>query len=307
MFSIQQLTYFVTVSKRGSLSAAAKELDVTVQAVSRGLIEFERQFQEDLFVRRSHGVELTAFGCKLYYKAKDVLAGVSDLTAFASSSGNKAQEELSLMLCSPSFATKHIVNKHIVSFVNKSIDIEPHVTLGSRDACINALFTGSIDAFITLGTTELPLLDVLQVGTVSTGALLMEFADLAKKSSVTLDDFADRPLCVSPQFDFFFQTVRDELSERHPDVRLDISEPTLLDVYRVLARERGCFVVPAIPEFGELFPGAVICPFAPEDAVDIPICLVSKKDDKSPAYVSLERSLAKIIPSIRGIGDELFR
>ena len=45
-------------------------------------------------------------------------------------------------------STKHIVNKHIVSFVKKSIDIEPHVTLGSRDACINALFTGSILSLI---------------------------------------------------------------------------------------------------------------------------------------------------------------
>lgn len=306
MFSIQQIKYFVTVSERGSLSAAAKELNVTVQAVSRGLIEFERQFDEDLFVRRSHGVELTPFGCKLYYKAKDVLTGVSDLNSFTSESNGKAQEDLSLMLCSPPFATKHLVNKHIASFVKKSIGVESEVTLGYRGECVDALYAGSIDAFITLGTTDLPLLDVLRVGTVSTGALLMEFADLAKKDSVSLADFADRPLCVPPQFDFFSQTVLDGLSDR-PGVRLDTSEPTLLDVYRVLARERGCYVVPAIPEFGELFPGAVIRPFAVEDAVDIPICLVSRKGDKSSAYKSFELSLAKIIPSIRGIGDALFR
>lgn len=306
MFSIQQIKYFVTVSERGSLSAAAKELDVTVQAVSRGLIEFERQFDEDLFVRRSHGVELTPFGCKLYYKAKDVLAGVSDLSSFTSESEGTTHEGLSLMLCSPPFATKHIVNRYIASFVKKSIDVEPSVALGYKDACVDALFAGSIDAFITLGVTELPLLDVLRVGTVSTGALLMEYGDLAKKHSVSLADFADRPLCLSAQFDFFYQTVFDELSKR-PDVQFDNAEPTLLDVYRVLARERGCFIVPAIPEFGELFPGAAIRPFVPEDAVDIPICLVSRKDDKSCAYRSLERSLAKVIPSIRGIGDALFR
>ena len=305
MFSIQQIKYFVTVSERGSLSAAAKELNVTVQAVSRGLIEFERQFHEDLFVRRAHGVELTAFGCKLYYRAKDVLAGVSDLASFASEPGGRAQDELGLMLCTPPFATKHIVNKSIVSFVKKSTGIEPSVALGYRDECIDALFAGSIDAFITLGITELPMLDVLRVGTVSTGALLMEFTDLAKKDSVSLADFADRPLCVPPQFDFFYETVIDGLSKR-PDVQLITDEPSLLDVYRVLARERGCFIVPALPEFGELFPGAVIRPFVPEDAVDIPIFLVSRKNDKSPAYMSLELSLAKAIPSIRGISDALF-
>ena len=305
MFSIQQIKYFATVAEQGSLSAAAKELDVTVQAVSRGLIEFEQHFDEDLFVRRSHGVDPTPFGRKLYYKARDILHGVADLETCEADLAGKRSGAFNLMLCSPPFATRHIVNKHVASFIQRSLDVEAKVSIGYVADCASALAAGTIDAFVTLGSAKLPEFDVLQIGTVSTGALLMEFEDLAKKPGVTLADFDGRPLCLTPEFNFFSESVAEEYARRGIEVQFAKADLTLLDTYRVLAREHGGFVVPAMPEFGELFPGAVIRPFEAPDAVVMPICLVSRKDDKTPACLALELLLTKSTPSLSGIKDLL--
>lgn len=301
MISLQQIKYFVSTAEQGSITAAAKELNVTTQAVSRGLIDFERHFETSLFIRRSHCVETTPQGQRLYFKAKSVLDTVDELESCGAELTTPNQDELNLMLCSPPFATKHVVNKHIAAFIKRRFDIEASVTIGYYDACHSALEAGSIDAFITLGHTMLPECDVLPIGTVSTGALVMEFGKLAKKQSVTLEDFRGRPIGLTPEFSFFHDSIVSEYARRGVKVPLAKPEPTLLDTYRVLVREQGCFIVPAIPEFGELFPGAVIRPFSKEDAITVPICLVSRKNGKSPAYLALEFSLVKMIPSIRGI------
>ena len=57
--NINQIKYFVSVFDHGSLSAAAKEQCVTVQAVSKALADLERELQSDLFVRQSRGVSPT--------------------------------------------------------------------------------------------------------------------------------------------------------------------------------------------------------------------------------------------------------
>lgn len=49
----------------GSFSGAAREANVTVQAVSKAIGELEAELGEPLFVRRSKGAVPTAFGLEL--------------------------------------------------------------------------------------------------------------------------------------------------------------------------------------------------------------------------------------------------
>mgnify|MGYP002271203767 FL=1 len=58
--NIKQVRYFVAVFQSGSLSAAAKEQYVTVQAVSKAIADLERELKNELFVRESRGVHSTS-------------------------------------------------------------------------------------------------------------------------------------------------------------------------------------------------------------------------------------------------------
>lgn len=60
--NIKQIKYFMSAAQHDSLSAAAKEQYVTVQAVSKAIADLERELGSQLFIRESRGVKLTTFG-----------------------------------------------------------------------------------------------------------------------------------------------------------------------------------------------------------------------------------------------------
>ncbi|MDP9765152.1 LysR family transcriptional regulator [Deinococcus enclensis] len=80
-----QWRVFVQVARKGSLSAAAVELDRTQSAVSHALSELERELGVSLFTRHGRGVRLTAAGGSLLPEAERLLAQWSALHEVARS------------------------------------------------------------------------------------------------------------------------------------------------------------------------------------------------------------------------------
>lgn len=63
------LEYFLAVARAGSLSGAAKQLDVNHSTVARRLEKLEQQLGSILFHRLSNGYQLTEYGVKLQQQA----------------------------------------------------------------------------------------------------------------------------------------------------------------------------------------------------------------------------------------------
>ncbi|MBQ5458975.1 MAG: LysR family transcriptional regulator, partial [Rhodocyclaceae bacterium] len=70
---IRVLHYFLAVAREGNITAAAGALHVTQPTLSRQLAELEEELGVRLFVRRSHGVALTADGLRLRERAEEIL------------------------------------------------------------------------------------------------------------------------------------------------------------------------------------------------------------------------------------------
>lgn len=66
----EDVQLFLAVAEGGSVTAAAKRLQVTQPTASRRLAEFERRLGEPLFVRSVEGVRLTPFGERLLEPAR---------------------------------------------------------------------------------------------------------------------------------------------------------------------------------------------------------------------------------------------
>src|SRR5204862_5355946 len=79
MINLWQLHVFLEVAESGSFSAAAVRLHLTQPGVSQQIRGLETHLGTQLFVRRGHGVELTASGYDLLEPARRMI-NLSELT-----------------------------------------------------------------------------------------------------------------------------------------------------------------------------------------------------------------------------------
>lgn len=75
------LLYFWTTAREGSMSAAARKLQVTQPTVSGQIRELEERFGGPLFERRGNGLQLTALGQQVFGYADEIFTLGEDLVA----------------------------------------------------------------------------------------------------------------------------------------------------------------------------------------------------------------------------------
>ncbi|MEP5758787.1 MAG: LysR family transcriptional regulator [Litoreibacter sp.] len=94
-YTLRQLAYFVAASDCGSISNAARMMNVSQPSISNAIIQLEKQFSVSLFLRRnSSGVRLTPSGELLLREARSVLAHAGDFEALATSVLNDVTGEI---------------------------------------------------------------------------------------------------------------------------------------------------------------------------------------------------------------------
>ncbi|MHA1567644.1 MAG: LysR family transcriptional regulator [Alphaproteobacteria bacterium] len=77
---IRTVGYFLTVVETGSLTAAAKRLDLTQPALTKAIRRLEDEVGSALFLREARGVVLTAFGQTFLRHARTVRSAMADAT-----------------------------------------------------------------------------------------------------------------------------------------------------------------------------------------------------------------------------------
>ena len=90
--TLQQLRYFVAVTQRGSISAAAQDLYTTQSNISTAIADLERELGVAAFNRSNRGVTLTTEGVELLAYARQVLEQVDVLeTHYAQPAGDRVR------------------------------------------------------------------------------------------------------------------------------------------------------------------------------------------------------------------------
>ena len=75
----ESLEYFIKVYEKKSVTAAAKDLFITPQGLSKTIKQLEKDLETELFYRGSRGVEATEYGELLYARAKHICYLVEDI------------------------------------------------------------------------------------------------------------------------------------------------------------------------------------------------------------------------------------
>ena len=130
MDKFKELTTFVEVAQRGSLSAAAREEGITPAMVGRRIDQLEERLGVKLFKRSTRKVTLTPEGTTFYedcHRLLDELRGAEDsLTAGAKSASGR------LIITAPTaFGRKHIA-PHLSAFIAEHPNLSINLHLSER-------------------------------------------------------------------------------------------------------------------------------------------------------------------------------
>lgn len=281
--------------KGGSLSAAAKDQFVTVQAVSKAIADFERELGRDLFVRESSGTIPTPFAMGLYDRAERVLASFDDLQEFAERHTrlNEPLAQLRLALNTPPFMGNEIVRDNSASFVGTVLNMECTMELATGEQGFEGLCSGEFDAIVTVGTFTHPDTECKVLGTVPAAVLMAEHHPLAASRVVKLSDLAAYPVARSGWFSQANDTIVSTYLKR--GVALTLVDVSMKGIMQHCA-EGGLLFTTGIPALERMHPGMALRMMAAEDAVAVPICIVFLKERGGAVSAVVEKLLDAELP-----------
>ena len=195
--TLTQLRYLVAVARHGSVTSAAKTLNISQPSISVAIDAIEKNFGQKLFVRqRGSGVSLTSFGRVVVAKAKQVLAETDELMSLGS--GNSAVGGELVLGCfedlAPYFAP---------GLIRAFSERHPNVDVIVRDETFETLGRRLADAALDLGLSYdlgLPAhFARILLHELRPHALLPAGHKLADRAEVSLADLAAYPLITTDQ------------------------------------------------------------------------------------------------------------
>ncbi|HDK5653003.1 TPA: LysR family transcriptional regulator, partial [Klebsiella pneumoniae] len=95
---LKRLRYFCRVVEHGSVSQAAKSLNMAQPPLSKRIQELEEELQVSLFERRGNRIEPTEAGYFLYRKGCEILRQVEDTARETADIAQKTRVEVRIGL-----------------------------------------------------------------------------------------------------------------------------------------------------------------------------------------------------------------
>ncbi len=195
--TLTQLRYVVAIARQGSITAAAKALNISQPSVSVALDQVETFYGQKLFVRqRGSAIALTPFGHRAVAKAREVLAEAEELAVLGRDNSEIGGE---LVLGCFEDLAPYFAPALIRIFGER----HPGVEVTVREETFDTLGRRLSDSAIDLGLTydlALPI-DIARIvlHELRPYALLPKRHPLARHKTVSLADLAGHPLIASDQ------------------------------------------------------------------------------------------------------------
>ena len=143
-FSFRQIRYFAAIAELGSLSGAAKELNVTPSSITVGIHDLEEELGCRLFDRHARGMELTVKGRQFLRHARNVLASVAD--ARRSLEEDTAPIRGRLNLGVTTLVAGYVLAELLTRFRHSMPGIEVSIVEDTREDLEHLLIGGKLDA-----------------------------------------------------------------------------------------------------------------------------------------------------------------
>lgn len=143
MANLNLYKFFCAVAEEKNISKASEKLFVSQPAVSFSIRELEQELGQQLFIRKSKGVELTTFGQVLYNQVKDGVTKFEQAEILAKRFSKLEQGIVRLG------ASTSNVNQVLLEYLSKFASIYPNIQIvmerGSKDQLLEKLKNNQLD------------------------------------------------------------------------------------------------------------------------------------------------------------------
>jgi len=195
--TLTQLVAFLTVVRRGSVTAAAEELVVTQPSVSAAVSALERELGVRLTERAGRTVRPTAAGAAYAPYAADVLG----LLAQGARAAREAEEAKphTLRISAVTTAGEYLVPQLIQAFRERRPEVEISLDVGHREVVFQRVLDHTVDVAVT---GRIPDDDRLVGEDFAGNEFVLVTAagdELARRRWVSMEELAGRPWLLREQ------------------------------------------------------------------------------------------------------------
>lgn len=150
LFTLRQLTYFVSAVKYGKIATAAAEIGISQSAVTTAILELERTLGMPLLERHVSGVTLTHRGHQFHQHAIKILSEVDEAQRWPFQSSLNLSGSLRLV------ATHVVIGYFLLPYLKKFRSAHPNVDVTiselTRPECEEAVISQQADMAIVLSS-----------------------------------------------------------------------------------------------------------------------------------------------------------
>lgn len=146
MDKLRRLEMVVRAADLGGFAAAAKQMNLTPSAVSRGIGELEHALRISIFNRSTRQIRLTQEGRELYHRAQDLLERLAAIEVTANAVDEHVRGTIHVGIMSA--LSRYVVMPKLAGFLDAypNLQIEFHATQDTR-----AFQTENIDVMLRVG------------------------------------------------------------------------------------------------------------------------------------------------------------
>lgn len=286
--NIRQLVFFCRAARSGNFSVAAREEDVSVQAVSKSIHELEEEVGGQLFVRSGRGMRLTPLGRTLLEPALKTVESFGAVEhAAASWREASPRDDLRLALVTPPFSKHEFICGIIARLMTHSLGVETQLSVCVGESALTRLRAGTLDALFTIGRLDAPHCVCMQIGTVMPGVFLGRHHPLRGKSPLTFADLEPYPALWSDEIDGFGETILTACLKHGLASPLE-SIKTNEEVVDFLENRNG-YIMGVNLKALSIVPFATMHGIDPAEAPTVPVCLVMLDEPQRPEVAHLNQ------------------
>lgn len=197
---LRVLRYFLAVAREESISRAADKLHITQPTLSRQLMDLETELDTRLFdrSRQSRSITLTKEGWRFLQRAEEIVE-LADRTAAEFRPEPDALEG-DLYIGLPETVSMQFIVHTIRRLREKYPRLRYHLQDGNEHDVSEQLNSGLLDFGVFVGQADVSQFDALQFPIREHwGLVLHRDHPLARKDSITPEDFIGLPLVMSQQ------------------------------------------------------------------------------------------------------------
>jgi DNA-binding transcriptional LysR family regulator len=200
---------FMEVAAAMSFSRASQVLFISQPAISKHIKALEQYYKQSLFERKGNNIRLTTAGSVLYEHLKNAKKIQADLEFELSTLVNKFNARGELKLGASTTVALYIIPKLLSGFHQKYPGIMISLLNRNTDTIVKALLNEEIDIGIVEGKKKMSTIIYQPFMSDEVVAVCSSNSEIAKKRSLTIKEFMEKPVALREQGSGTLEAVKD--------------------------------------------------------------------------------------------------